>query len=40
MTYADGYVPVACWDVDWLMAFFLFSLGVALVFKHRFKVTF
>ena len=39
VTYAEGYVPIVGWDVHWLVAFFILSLGAALLLKRRFKVT-
>ena len=40
VTYADGYVPVAGWDVHWVVSLFVLSLGMALLLRHPFKVTF
>jgi hypothetical protein len=40
VTYAEGYLPVAGWDIHWLTAFSIVSLVVAVLLKRRFKVTF
>ena len=40
VTYPEGYVRVAAWDVHWLIVFFIVSLVVAVLLKRRFKVTF
>jgi hypothetical protein len=40
VTYRQGYVPVAGWDIHWLTAFFIVSLIAAVLLKRRFRVTF
>jgi hypothetical protein len=40
VTYRQGYVPVAGWDIHWVTAFFIVSLIAAVLLKRRFKVTF
>ena len=40
VTYAEGYVPVAGWDIHWLIAFLIVSLVAALSLRRFFHVTF
>ena len=40
VTYAEGYVPFAGWDIQWPIAFLIISLIAALLLRRLFHVTF